>query len=74
MAERYFTHRVFEGDEDVLFVGLAEWASAARRQDALLGLHLCNKAEVNARFDEIEAGPEARTSSCAQRCQEAEGG
>jgi hypothetical protein len=52
MSGRYFRHYIFERDEDVVFVGLDNWLE--RDKNALLGPYLCNEAEVNARFDEIE--------------------
>jgi hypothetical protein len=53
MSDRYFRHYIFPGDEDVVFFGLDNWLE--RDKNALLGPYLCNAAEVNTRFDELEA-------------------
>lgn len=55
MADRFFRSYVFPGDNDVVFVGLDSWIERADNQTPLLGPYLCDAAEVNARFDDLEA-------------------
>jgi hypothetical protein len=52
MSDGYFRHYIFPEDNDVIFVGLGNWLE--RDKNVLLGPYLCNAAEVNARFDELE--------------------
>jgi hypothetical protein len=72
MIERHFRPYVFPEDEDVVYVGLDEWNRRPGNETPLLGTYLCNEAEVNQRFDEIEADlKRARRSTLAavKKCQ-----
>jgi hypothetical protein len=55
MIERYFRPYIFPRDEDVVYVGLDVWHQRPDNGTPLLGTYLCNEAEVNTRFDGLEA-------------------
>lgn len=55
MSERYFCHYIFPEDNDVVFVGHASWITRHDNPTPVLGPYLCDAAEVNQRFDELEA-------------------
>jgi hypothetical protein len=55
MIERHFRPYVFPKDEDIVYIGLDVWHERPDNRTPLLGTYLCDEAEVNARFDELEA-------------------
>lgn len=55
MIDRFFDCYVLPTDSDVVFVGLHSWIEMNDNETPMLGTYLCNEAEVNARFDAMEA-------------------
>lgn len=55
MIDQFFRSYVFPEDDDVVFVGLDRWIERAENKTPLLGAYLCDAAEVDARFDALEA-------------------
>jgi hypothetical protein len=55
MIDRFFRSYILPEDNDVVFVGLDYWVEMGENPTPLLGTYLCDSAEVNARFDALEA-------------------